>query len=132
MITPKFNFNGVNFTPTWPPVKKRPITVNKLVAIKHDSVASAGNKQSNTERIEEYQPLEFPFVPVAELTTWRQLIIWGMNGGLITYYPDSTDAATYISCWLEDLEWDPLFVMPGFFSFTITLRNIVEASYAGS
>lgn len=132
MITPKFSFNSINFTPTYPPTGKVPTDVNELVAVKHDSVASAGNKQSNTERIDEFQNLTFPQIPAGDLAHWRQLFIWGFLGNTIDYYPDSTDSGTKLTCWLEDIEFHPKFVCIGIYTLSLQLRSKVEATFAGS
>lgn len=127
MIVPKFSYGGgpTVFTPAYPAKNKIPLETNHLVAVKHDSITSQGNKQSNTERVEEYQELEFPFVASSDLASFRALVLFGMNGGVITYYPDSTDSATHDDFYLEDTDWRPKFEMPGVFSFMLQLRKKV-------
>jgi hypothetical protein len=110
------------FTPTWPAKGRQP--VDELVATKSDSITSAGQKQSVVERIDSMQDLNFPVVPVGELSDWQAMVIFGMDGGVISYYPDST-SGTHEDFYLEDTDWNPKFVSPGFYTFTIKLRKVV-------
>lgn len=127
MIQPKFAYDPgggiVDFTPTWPPTNKTPYS--PLSAVRHDSVTSSGLKQSVVERIDEFKVLEFQNVPESDMAAWRSFFSFALTGGQFTYYPDGTDAATFLEYVLEDSDWTPKKASWKNYSFTLRLRLFV-------
>lgn len=125
MKIPKFAYSDgmggvVDFTPNWPPSKKTPYA--PLVAVRHDSVTTSGIKQSKLERVDTFVVLSFEHVPESDLSNWALFMGYALTGAEFTYYPDSTDPATYAEYLLEDLEWAPKWVSWQNYSFTMKMR----------
>lgn len=125
-ITPKFAyFNGstiVDFTPTRPAVKKTPQGIGPLSAVRHDSITTSGIKQSVVERVDEFLELPFESVPQSDLASWKAFMSIALTGAQFTYYPDSTDPATYFDYTLENTDWRPKWSSYKNFGFTLMLR----------
>jgi hypothetical protein len=124
VITPKFSYNAgagqVDFLPTYPAVQKTPY--GPLVAARHDSFTSEGDKQSLTERIDTMLDLNFTYVPQSDMAGWNAFFSWALAGNQFTYYPDHTNAAVYADYTLEDTDWKPKFLAFQYFSFQMHLR----------
>lgn len=126
MILPKFSYPGglggatVNFTPTWPCVKKTPFALP--VAVRHDSITISGLKQSILERLDYFQDLYFDDVPVADAVSWNSFLNYALTGGQFNYYADST-STLYEIYTLEDYAWGFKFRSWNNFTFSIKIRR---------
>lgn len=132
MKTPTFSYyNGsswVNFIPTLPPTKRPPLDT-VLQAVRHDSITSAGEKQSVFERIDAMIPLTFENIPQADMTSspgWQDFFNNVLAGAEFVYYPDSTNLGTYDLVTMEDMGFDPKWVSWKNFSLSFTLRVYVS------
>lgn len=123
MIIPKFAYNPgagiIDFVPAWPPTDKPPFS---LSAIRHDSIASAGDKDSLLERIDEFVPLNFATVPATDISSWRAFFSYALAGSVFTYFPDSTDESTWSDYTLEDMAIEPKRTAPGYYSLSFKMR----------
>lgn len=132
MKTPQFSYyNGsswVNFVPTYPPTK-RPAGDITLDAVRHDSIASAGEKQSLFERLDQFIPLTFENIPQADITNvpgWKDMFSNVLNGTEFVYYPDSSNLSTYDMVTIEDNSFSPKWVSWQNFSLSFKLRVYVS------
>jgi hypothetical protein len=132
MKTPRFDYyNGsswVNFTPTFPATKRPPLNT-VLSAVRHDSITSAGEKQSVFERIDQMIPLSFENVPQSDITStpgWQDMFTNVLAGAEFVYYPDHTDLTTYDLVTLEDMDFKPKWVGWQNFSLSFNLRVYVS------
>lgn len=125
MITSVLRYNPgtglVTFTPTWPPTGKQP--VDAMSAVRHDSITTAGLKQSVLERIDALNPVEFKNVPQSDIASWQSFMSWALAGGSFDYSQDS--GATFETYTLEDTDWAPKWVAPQVFSLSFTMRKLV-------
>lgn len=128
-IVPQFSYDPgtgtVNFVPTLPPVDKEP--EGELSAERHDSIASEGLKQSVWERTDTFLNLQFDAVPLSDMTSWNSLYQYALQGGVLTYYPDSTNLSVSAEYTLEDTGWKYKRVGLGVYSFTMKLRLWVSS-----
>jgi hypothetical protein len=122
--TPQFSYDPgtgvVNFVPTLPPTQKEP--EGELQATRHDSFTSDGIKQSVWERTDEFLNLQFDAVPLSDMASWAALYDYALQGGELTYYPDSTNLLVSSVYTLEDMGWKYKRVGLNFYSFTMKLR----------
>ena len=132
MKIPQFSYyNGstwVNFIPTFPATKRPPLDYT-LSAVRHDSIASAGEKQSVFERIDELIPLQFENIPQGDITTapgWQDMFNNVLAGAEFVYYPDHTTLADYYMVTIEDMSFDPKWVSWQNFSLSFKLRVYVS------
>jgi hypothetical protein len=124
VIVPKFAYNPgtgvIDFIPSFPAVNKTPF--GPRIATRHDSTTTSGLRQSVLERIDIMKILDFVTVPESDMSNWDAFFSYALGGGQFTYYPDSTDDLIYIDYSLEDVEWKPKRIAPGFYSFSMTMR----------
>ena len=124
MILPMFLYNPgsgvVQWVPTYPPIGKQPDDC--LEAIRHDSITSSGIKQAVLERLDDVMTLSFPFVPVADLVSWKAFMTFALAGGVFAYRQNSTTNAAWGEYTLDSQEWTPKFVCFGTFSFEFKCR----------
>jgi hypothetical protein len=102
-----------------------------LEATRHDSISISGLKQSITERVDEFLPLQIDFVPLADLPAWEDFMRFALAGGLFNYYPDHL-LAGFTTYTLEDDKWQPKRSFFGISKFTLRMRKVVGADQAGS
>jgi hypothetical protein len=120
---PKIIYNGTTLLFTYPPVNKPGADI--LEAQRTDTITSSGKKQTVNLRTDTFKTLENPNVPFADLAGWQAFMAWALPGGVFTYYPDASDAATHDDWTLEDTKWTPVRAYPGFSRFTFTMRKVV-------
>jgi hypothetical protein len=106
--------------PTYPAFQK-PMAPQQNV-VRHDSITSSGIKQSVVERREKFLPLNWPFVPQADIAEWTTFMNWALDGQVFTYYPDSTDPTTHTDYSLEDTNWLPKRAAFGHGTHSINMR----------
>jgi hypothetical protein len=120
---PKFAYNAgsgiVDFSPTWPPTKKPGF--DSLDATRHDSITSAGEKQSVFERIDQRLALNFTSIPSSDLTAWNAFLMFALSGANFTYFPDNTIETTFFEYTLEDEKVVPAWIAPGWYSLKINM-----------
>jgi hypothetical protein len=109
--------------PTYPAVQ-RPLA-QEMEATRQDSITSSGIKQSITERTDFFFTLSFPFVPAADIATWKTFMTWALPGGFFTYYPDSTDPTTHTDYTMEETLWAPKRAIFGHAAFQFSMRQVV-------
>lgn len=128
--TPQISYNPgsgtVNFVPFLPPTNKEP--EGELAATRHDSFASIGTKQAVWERTDTFLNLQFPMVPLSDMASWDAFYQYALQGGVFTYYPDSTDPTVSTQYTLEDTGWKYKRVAPGFYSFNVKIRQLASGS----
>jgi hypothetical protein len=114
-----------SFTATYPPINKD--LGDELDAVREDSITSSGIKQSVTERIDVFRDYSFDWVPAADVPLWDNMMRnYVLGGGLLTYFPDSTNLASSTDYTLEDLVWKPKIAQArNYASFKIRLRQWV-------
>lgn len=112
-----------SFTSTYPPIGKD--LAAEKVATRTDSITSSGIKQSITERIDSFRDFNFAYVPLSDIAFWSPLMDNILAGGVLTYYPDSTDLSTSTDYTTEDTGWKPKKVAFGHAGFTVRLRQVV-------
>lgn len=112
-----------SFVPSYPPVGKN--LAPELQATRNDSSTSSGIRQSVTERVDQLQDYNFAWVPAAEVPSWTLLMSNLLQGGVLTYFQDSTDLSAWVDFWCDDLGWKPTRAAFGMAKFTIKLRTVV-------
>lgn len=126
-ITPTFSYNGNDFTPTYPAKGKQPITSLGMSAERHDSITTSGLQQSITERVDRVFDLEFQMVPQGDLVDWDAFLAWAILGNQFEYAPDSTDLATFVTCYLVSTAVPYKYVAYELFSISLSLRVVIAA-----
>lgn len=130
---PKLQYNpgtGVITLPfTYPPIQKS--GAPDLTAVRNDSISISGLKQTMSERVDEFLPLQMEFVPLADLPAWQDFMHFALAGGLFNYFPDHllTHFTTYT---LEDSSWTPKRNCFGISKFTIRMRKVYGPDQTGS
>jgi len=112
-----------SFTATYPPMGKN--LAPELDATREDSITSSGIKQSITERVDSFQDFNFGYVPQSDIAFWSTMMANLLAGGVLTYFPDSTDLSTSTDYTTDDLVWQPKRVAFGHAGFKIRLRQVV-------
>lgn len=129
-IVPMFVYNmgagDIEFTPTYPAIGKQPN--DGLEATRHDSITSAGNKQSVTERVDDVMTLSFQFVPQSDLAAWKQMMLWLLAGNVFAYRPNAADNTVWYEYTLDDTSWTPKWIAPQTFAFELHCRLWVGAT----
>ncbi len=103
----------------WTPVQKE--------AVRHDSIASAGDQQSVLERIENLQFLRMHFITAALLlSSWEPFFDSALAGNAFDYYPDA-DVGSYTTYILTDMgiepEWDYNDDNAAVYRFVLSMRK---------
>jgi len=94
-------------------------------AVRHDNVASSGVRESVLERIDNFCDLDLEWVGVgADVQGWAQFMTYALQGGVFSYYPDSSQTA-FINYWLEDTNWTAAYKAAGQYSFHLKFRQVV-------
>ena len=132
------------FTPSFPPIKKQPLTLWGMEAKRADSITANGVKKSVLDHIDTVTTLTFPFVPKSDLAAWKAFEQYALTGGLFTYrpildYPNSVsvdpmfqypgtdngdDAAGYSVVKMVAMDWTPKFESFGNFSVSTKLKLV--------
>jgi hypothetical protein len=130
---PKIEYNPgagtvvLNFT--FPPVQKS--GAPDYEADRTDSFSISGLKQSVFKRTDEFLPLQFDFVPLADLPAWESFLQFALAGGLFNYFPDAT-LAHFTTYTLDDTKWLPKRNFRGITKFSIRLRKVIGSDQTGS
>lgn len=119
----------VNLPFTYPPVQKS--GAPDLEATRHDSISISGLKQTISERVDEFLPLQIDFVPLADLPAWEDFMRFALAGGEFLYYADATSVHAFVYT-LEDTKWQPKRNFYGISKFTLNMRKVVGADQTGS
>ena len=117
----------LNFT--YPPINKAGAA--DLEAVRHDTISISGLKQTITERIDEFLPLQIDFVPLADLPAWTDFMHWALAGGLFLYYADHTSVHAWVYT-LEDTTWQPKRNFFGISKFALRMRKVYGPDQTGS
>lgn len=127
MVLPQITYTDsvglVNFVPQYPPKGK--LAVDALEATRHDSITSAGQKQSVVEHVDNMNAFDFPFVPASDVASWQRFMSFALGGGLFTWYPDSTNLNAFEQYTIEDMGWTPKFASPGWYTFSFKVRKAI-------
>lgn len=106
----------------YPPVKK---PGSWLGAVRTDTIATAGDKQSWHFRTDEFLDLNMAYVEIGEdFDAWDQFLRFALTGDEFEYYPDA-DVDVHFTCTLEDTDFKPDFVAYGLRQFQLKLRKAV-------
>jgi hypothetical protein len=106
-----------------PPTK---VPACSSTAVRHDNVASSGLRESVLERIDNFLDLDLEWVGVGpDVQAWGQFMSYALQGGVFTYYPDSSQTA-FVNYWLEDTNWTAAYKAPGQYSFHLKFRQVVS------
>lgn len=124
---PQFTYNSTSFTPTYAATKKQPIATLGQQAIRHDSITTSGLQQSVLERIDRVFELNFPVVPVGDLSGWDAFLSWALAGQQFEYAPDSTVPGTYVTCYMTSSSVPYKFVNYQIFSLSFECRVVLTA-----
>jgi hypothetical protein len=117
----------VEFTPTYPALKK-PFGAGGLSATRHDSIATAGNKQSVLERIDTLNSLTFPICPESDMPSWILFLNYALGGGVFAYRPNAADNTVWYEYTLDSMTAPFKFVSFGVFEVALQCRLWVGAT----
>jgi hypothetical protein len=117
----------VEFTPTYPALKKA-FGAGGLSATRHDSVATAGNKQSRLENIATLNPLTFPICPASDMPSWILFLNYALAGGVFAYRPNAADNTVWYEYTLDSMAAPFKFVSFGVFAVDLQCRLWVGAT----
>jgi hypothetical protein len=96
-----------------------------VTAVRNDSFASSGVKQSVCERDEEFFDINLLWIAAGDdVEAWDQFMRWAIHGGEFEYYADS-DLDTHVTCTLEETTWKAEWKMLRTYGFKITFRKAV-------
>lgn len=96
-----------------------------LNAVRHDTLSTAGVRQSILERIENFFEFEMEWVAlIADVAAWKQFMSYALAGGAFDYYADGTKT-TFTTFLLEDTKWIPRYKVPGEYTFKALFRQQV-------
>lgn len=130
MIQVMFVYNlgagDIYFTPAIPPIGKLPL--GELSVQRHDSITSSGIKQEVLERLDEFLPFSFQYVPQSDLAAWKAFMTYALKGGVFAVRPNAADPTVWGEYSMESLVWTPKFVSLGIFSFDFQCRLWVGAT----
>jgi hypothetical protein len=112
---------AVTVAPTYANVTKPQL--DSFEALRHDSISSAGVRQSIVERVDRIVSLMFESVPWGDLPMWENFFAYAITGGSFIYYPDDT-ATAYRTYELVDDKVVITFVCIGLSKFQLNLRQI--------
>lgn len=121
------------FTPVFPPVKRQPLALWGLEAVRHDSLTTDGIKRSVLERIDNVTTLTFPYVAESDMAAWKAFEEYAVGGGTFAYRPNANDWATnpwdntgFSTFKLIDMDWKPKFEAPLAFSLEMKLKLVKD------
>jgi len=121
------------FTPVFPPVKRQPLALWGMEAVRHDSITSEGMKRSVLERIDGVTTLTFPYVAGSDMAAWKAFEAFATGGGTFAYRPnknayarDAWDNTGFSTFKLIDMDWKPHFEAPQAFSLEMKLRLVKD------
>jgi hypothetical protein len=117
----------IEFTPVYPAIGKQQLG-GGLAATRHDSVASAGNKQSVLERVDTLTTLSFPFCAASDISAWKAFLDYAIGGGVSAFRPNAADDTVWYEYSLDSMDWVLKFVAPGIFSLEFQCRLWVGAT----
>lgn len=120
---------GTTLSFTYPP-RKVPNTTK--VAVRHDSVSSAGVRESVCERVDEF--LEFDMEWVAkgtEADAWSTFMDSALAGRPFDYYADAT-SSTHAAYILEDTEFAEAYKSAGQYNFHVKFRKMISGAVTAS
>jgi hypothetical protein len=120
----------VGFTPQFPPVGKQAFGEWGMQAVRHDSVTVDGIKSSVLDRLDHVTTLNFPFVTLSDMASWKQMETNILTGEQFLYcplpdYPGAPGTLNQFSLvQILSMDWTPKFASPGIFSLGMQLRLI--------
>jgi hypothetical protein len=117
----------VDFTPTYPAVKRQP-GAGGVEATRHDSFTSSGIKQSVLERIDTVTTLTFVACPATEMDSWQAFFTWALSGGVFAFRPDATDHLTWYEYTLDSMDFVPKWTSFNNFSVELKVRLYVGST----
>jgi hypothetical protein len=103
-----------------------------LEAQRNDTISSSGSvRQAMLRRVDVKKELQIENVPWADLPAWAAFIQFVVAGGTFLFYPDST-SPLYATWELADEKFSPKFSVRGISKFTLNMRRVPNAPFAGS
>lgn len=104
------------------PATSQPYTSKK--AIRHDNIAESGAKEAIFQRIDRFAKLTMDAVIAGtDIENWDTFTDFALAGGSFQFYPDYT-ASAFTNYTLEDTDWEPQYVAPGWYKFQVTFRQV--------
>jgi hypothetical protein len=122
---------AVEFVPVYPAIGKQQLG-GGLAATRHDSIASAGNKQSVLERVDTLTTLSFPFCTASDMSAWEAFLSYALTGNPFAFRPNAADDTVSYEYSLDSMDWILKFVAPGIFSVEFQCRLWVGPVPGGS
>lgn len=125
-------FVVTTFTPEFPPIRKQPLRLWGMEALRADSIASDGQKQSMLDHLVTVTTLYFDFVSGSDMAAWKAFEQYALTGGKFGYCPlpdyngATGDPTGFSEVELVSMEWTPKFESFGNFSLTMKLKLVRE------
>src|ERR1039458_1054083 len=121
------------FTPVFPPVKRQPLYMWGLEAVRHDSLTTDGIKLSVLERLDNVTTLNFEYVAESDMAAWKAFEEFAVGGGTFAYRPNANawagnpgDNTGFSTFKLIDVDWKPHFEAPLAFSAKMKLKLVKD------
>jgi len=122
IVWPTGGANTITFT--WQPLQLTPVHKE---AVRHDSIASAGDQQSVLERIENLQILRMHFIGTAALeNNWAPFFDSALAGTAFDYYPDAavgTFTTYHLTALAIEPQWDYNDPTEAVYRFELAMRK---------
>jgi hypothetical protein len=90
-------------------------------ATRHDNYASAGPRESITERVDSYLQFDMEYVNIgSDVAAWDAFIQYALMGGPFDYYPDAS-VGTFATYLMYASDWNAAYKQLGIFAFSMKL-----------
>lgn len=120
------------FTPAYPPIRKQPLHLWGMGAVRHDSLTVDGIRQSVLDHIDTVTTLIFDWVALSDMAAWKAFEQYALGGGHFGYcplpdYPGAIgDPTGFSDVKLLSMDWIPKFKCPHLFSLEMKLKLVAD------